>query len=154
MAVEIERKFLIVKDKLPALEKGTPIEQGYIPTANETTVRIRIAGDNAFLCVKSPKDNFSRHEYEFAIPVIDAREMLGVACHAQRIEKLRYLVSLQELTWEIDVFLGANKGLIVAEVELQTEDQSVLLPEWIEKEVTEDNRYSNYALAMNPYKLW
>jgi adenylate cyclase len=154
LAVEIERKFLIVQDKLPALENGTPIEQGYIPTANKTTVRVRITGNNAFLCVKSPKRNFSRLEFEFAIPVIDAREMLGVACHAQRIEKLRYLVPLQELTWEVDVFLGANKGLIVAEVELQSEDQSVPLPEWIEEEVTEDNRYSNYALAMHPYNLW
>jgi len=154
LAVEIERKFLILENKLPILESGTAIEQGYIPTENGTTVRVRVAGDNGFLCIKSQAYNFSRHEYEFAIPLADAREMLNKVCHAQTIEKLRYLVRHQDLIWEIDSYQGANKGLIVAEVELQSEDQPIQLPEWIDIEVTDDPRYSNYSLALNPYINW
>ena len=154
MAIEIERKFLILADKLPDLENGTPMEQGYIPTSNGTTVRVRVAGERAFLCIKTQTNHFSRHEYEFPIPVNDAREMLNLACHSQRIEKNRYLISYQGLQWEIDVFLGENSGLIVAEVELQSEDQPVPLPGWIDLEVTNESRYSNYDLAMNAYCNW
>lgn len=154
MALEIERKFAVLADKLPALENGTTISQGYIPTANGTTVRVRIAGNNAFLCIKTQADNFSRHEYEFPVPVDDAVEMLDKVCHDRKIEKCRYLVSQHKLQWEIDVFHGENEGLIIAEVELNSEQDQVTLPEWIDCEVTNDPRYSNYALALEPYGSW
>ena len=154
MAVEIERKFLIVKDKLPVLDNDIAIEKGYIPTKNGTTVRVRIAGENACLCIKSQPNNFSRNEYEFAIPINDAREMFEEICNSQPIVKLRYLIAHQDLRWEIDVFDGRNRGLIVAEVELLSEDQKVHLPEWVAKEVTRDKRYNNSYLALNPYSTW
>jgi len=154
LAVEIERKFLIIKDKLPVLDNGIAIEQGYIPTKNGATVRVRITGENAFLCIKSQPSNFSRNEYEFAIPISDAREMLEKVCNSQPIVKLRFLIPHQGFLWEIDVFDGENKGLIVAEVELLSEDQQVHLPEWVAKEVTSDKRYNNSYLALNPYSTW
>lgn len=154
MAIEIERKFLILPDKLPRLENGTRIEQGYIPTENGTTVRVRLADELAFLCIKSPASSFSRNEYEFAIPQTEATEMLTKVCHSQRVEKYRHRITHNGMLWELDVFLGSNQGLVVAEVELQSEDQTVDLPEWIGEEVTKDGRYSNYALAMNPWCNW
>lgn len=154
MALEIERKFLIATDKLPALDNGIPIVQGYIPTSNGTTVRVRIAGEQGFICVKSRKTQLSRNEYEFPIPIADARELLANACHDRRIEKHRFLIPQQELKWEIDVFHGSNKGLIVAEIELQSEDQIFALPDWICDEVTYDNKYSNFNLTIHPYSHW
>lgn len=153
MAIEIERKFLVKVDKLPRLENGMRIVQGYIPTVNGTTVRVRLAGEKAFLGVKSVASGFSRHEYEFPIPLEDAREMQREVCLAA-IEKQRYFIPQGEVTWEIDVFGGENEGLIVAEVELQSEDQSITLPDWIAEEVTLDPRFGNYSLARDPYSTW
>jgi adenylate cyclase len=154
MTIEIERKFLVRSDKLPELTQGVRIEQAYIPTGNGSTVRVRLAGDQAFIAVKGRASNLSRREYEFAIPVADATEMLGTVCAEARVEKRRYLLEHAGLTWEVDVFEGANEGLLVAEVELDTEDQFVELPEWVGDEVSLDRRYSNYSLALYPYNNW
>ena len=154
MAIEIERKFLVKVDKLPRLENGLRITQAYIPTANGTTVRVRLAGEKAFLGVKTLASGFSRHEYEFPIPPEDAREMLREVCLAAAIEKQRFFIQQGQLTWEIDVFGGKNEGLIVAEIELQSEDQSVTLPDWIAEEVTLDPRFGNCSLSRDPYSTW
>ena len=154
MAIEIERKFLVVSDKLPALQNATLIQQAYIPTANGTTVRVRLAGDQASLAIKTQAGNLTRREYEFAIPVLDAREMLREVCLANLVEKQRFPVQHGGLTWEIDVFRGSNDGLIVAEVELDREDQKLDLPLWVDEEVTYDLRYSNYNLATSPFFSW
>ena len=102
MAIEIERKFLVLGNELPALTRGTPIKQGYIPTANGTTVRVRLAGDNAYLCLKSPARNITRQEYEYAIPLSDGQEMLELFSVNHSIEKHRYLIDHNELRWELD----------------------------------------------------
>ncbi|MBT8147861.1 MAG: CYTH domain-containing protein [Gammaproteobacteria bacterium] len=154
MAIEIERKFLVIRHKLPALHNPTPIQQAYIPTTNNTTVRIRLAGQRALLTIKSRAVNLTRSEYEFPIPFEDAREMLDEVCSTNLVEKQRYLVPYAGLTWEIDVFHGSNDGLIIAEVELEQEDQQVDLPDWAGEEVSHDPRYNNHSLAMSPYSSW
>jgi len=154
VAIEIERKFLVKSGKLPALHNAILIQQAYIPTANGTTVRVRLAGDKALLGIKSQAVNLTRREYEFLIPVADAKEMLKEVCSANLVEKQRYLVQHAGLTWEIDVFQGNNDGLIVAEVELDSEDQQIDLPHWVDEEVSGDPRYSNYNLATMPYCSW
>lgn len=154
MAIEIERKFLVHADRLPPLEHGLHIEQAYVPTSNGTTVRVRVAGEQAFIGIKTRKTQLSRLEYEFPVPVDDAREMLALVCTTGHIMKRRYLIPQGELTWEIDVFGAENEGLIVAELELPLEDQSFELPDWIDREVTLDPRYSNYNLSQSPYRRW
>ncbi len=154
MAIEIERKFLVHSDQLPPLENGMPIQQAYVPTANGTTVRIRIAGDRAFLAIKADAGGISRLEYEYIIPNTDAQELLEKICSTGHIEKHRYLIPQGDLTWEIDVFGGDNQGLIVAELELTSEHQEVELPCWIDREVTRDPRFSNYSLSRAPYRTW
>ncbi|MGL5033582.1 MAG: CYTH domain-containing protein [Microcystaceae cyanobacterium] len=154
MATEIERKFLVIGDPWRSLSKGKPYRQGYIPTQDHTTVRIRIAGDQGFLTIKSKTEGISRREYEYEIPFGDANEMLDNLCQKPLIEKIRYRIRIDNLIWEVDEFAGDNQGLIVAEVELETEDQAVILPDWIGEEVTGDNRYYNSNLAQFPYRLW
>ena len=154
MAFEIERKFLVQHDKLPALHDATLIQQAYIPTSNSTTVRIRLAETRALLTIKTQAVNLTRREYEYAIPVVDAREMLEEVCGDNLVEKQRYLVQHAGLTWEIDVFMGNNQGLIVAEVELEREDQHIDLPDWVDEEVSHDRRYSNFYLSTTPYSSW
>ena len=154
MAIEIERKFLVHHDRLPALSSGQRIQQAYIPTTNGTTVRVRLAGDTAYLGLKTRTENFSRNEYEFPIPVSDANEMLDKVCGTARIEKMRYLVTFGGNTWEVDIFEGLNAGLIVAEIELSSEAQQFERPEWIADEVTSDPRFSNFRLATIPFSYW
>ncbi|MCB1671039.1 MAG: CYTH domain-containing protein [Gammaproteobacteria bacterium] len=154
MAMEIERKFLVRAERLPVLENGIYIEQAYIPTTNGTTVRIRLAGELAFLTIKTKASGFSRREYEYQIPVADAQEILQEACPIGHIEKRRYLIPQDALVWEIDIFGGDNEGLIVAELELESEQQEVELPDWIDREVTLDPRFSNFSLSRVPYKSW
>jgi CYTH domain-containing protein len=154
MAIEIERKFLVLSDKLPELKDGIPIKQGYISTTDGINVRVRLAGDKAFLCVKSPARNISRAEYEYEIPPRDGQEMLESVCSLQLVEKHRYHLHHEGLLWEVDIFSGANQGLILAEIELTSEDQSINTPHWIGEEVTLNSRYSNSQLAMIPYCNW
>lgn len=154
MALEIERKFLVHKDRLPGLVGGCRMLQAYIPTSNGTTVRVRLEGDQAFLCVKTRATNFTRREFQYCVPVGDAMEMLEFACDPARVEKTRFVVNHAGTGWEIDVFSGANEGLVVAEVELLSEDQQLELPAWVAEEVTHDPRYSNFRLARNPVSTW
>ena len=154
MGVEIERKFLVDETKLPTLTEGYTIKQGYIQTANFNTVRVRIRDKEAFLTLKSSSQGSKRLEYEYSIPLQDAQEVLENLCQKPFIDKKRYLIEHQGHAWELDIFEGENKGLIVAEVELQSEDETFALPEWVEKEVTEDKRYANSNLIANPYLNW
>ena len=154
MAVEIERKFLVKSDEWRALAVGRLYCQGYLPTAAGKTVRVRIVGDQGYLTIKGPSNGTTRAEFEYLIPVEDATEMLETLCETPLIKKKRYKIMIDDLTWEVDEFLGENKGLIIAEVELQDENQAISLPDWIGKEVSDDSRYYNSSLVKNPYCQW
>ncbi|WP_448872534.1 CYTH domain-containing protein [Desulfobulbus propionicus] len=154
MALEIERKFLLATDQWRGLAAGVHYRQGYLHASRECTVRIRIAGSKAYLTVKGATHNASRSEYEYAIPLEDARAMLDELCSQPQIEKLRYTIPYQGFTWEVDEFLGMNQGLIIAEIELSDERQNFPKPEWIGREVTGDSRYYNAALCQAPYSNW
>lgn len=154
MAVEIERKFLVLKEKLPPLHNGELIFQSYVPTSNNSTVRVRLCGATAFLTLKGPTHGISRAEFEYPIPAVDAHEMLTRLCSPGAIEKTRYKVLNDGMIWEIDVFAGVNSGLIVAEIELESETQQFKRPEWVGAEVSADMRYSNQALMSTPWSTW
>jgi len=152
MATEIERKFLVIGD---AWRIGNPtlFVQGYLNREAHATVRVRVAGDQAMLTVKGKVQGLSRAEYEYPIPMADARAMLKL-CEGPLIEKKRWLWSAGDLIWEIDEFLGENAGLVVAEVELESEDQPIELPDWIGIEVSHDERYFNSNLSRVPFLDW
>jgi adenylate cyclase len=154
MAIEIERKFLVKDDRWRSLGSGKAYSQGYIPTQNQTTVRIRVAGEQGFITIKGSSVGCARSEFEYPIPIADAREMLATLCVPPLIEKTRYRVEWEGLTWEIDEFAGENQGLIVAEVELNEVNQAIALPDWIGEEVTQDPRYYNSNLAKHPFQQW
>jgi len=154
MAKEIERKFLVVGDAWRGLVPGIRYRQGYLSTVKERTVRVRRAGEKAFLTVKGLSVGATRAEFEYAIPPTDAEEMLDALCERPIVEKTRYRIPFTGLTWEVDEFAGANAGLIVAEVELADEAQAFALPDWIGREVTGDPRYFNANLVARPYSTW
>lgn len=154
MGLEIERKFLIDINKIESLGNGYEIKQGYIQTKDKTAVRVRVKGNEAFLTIKGENVGATRVEFEYSIPLDDANEMLEKLCSKPIIDKIRYLVKHKNHTWEIDVFFKENEGLIVAEVELEDENESVELPEWVVKEVTGDARYYNSNLLENPFSKW
>ena len=154
MGKEIERKYLIKKDDWRELAKGTVYRQGYLSTVKERTVRVRTIDDNGYLTIKGITVGATRAEYEYEIPAKDANYMLNELCEKPIIEKKRYVVDHEDLTWEIDEFDGENLGLIVAEVELTAEDQKIALPDWIGEEVTGDPRYFNSNLIKHPYSKW
>ncbi len=148
MAKEIERKFLVVDDSYKVLASGSRhIAQAYLSADPDATVRVRIAGDSAFLTVKSRNIGASRGEWEYPVPVEDARQMLAL-CRSGLIDKTRYFVpGADGLTWEVDEFHGPHDGLVVAEVELPAEDVCPALPAFVGREVTGDARYYNSSLA-------
>ena len=154
MAKEIERKFLVNGDAWRALAKGTMYRQGYLNSAKERTVRIRTADEKAFLTVKGITVGAVRSEYEYEIPFDEGNAMLEQLAEKPLIEKRRYKIPVAGVTWEIDEFLGDNAGLIVAEVELTSEDQVFDKPAWLGKEVTGDPRYYNANLIKNPFTHW
>jgi hypothetical protein len=154
MPKEIERKFLVKGDSWRGLAKSQFYQQGYIDTINQTTIRIRIVGEKGFLTIKGKSQGITRSEYEYQIPLADAQQMLQELCQKPQIQKNRYQIQVKELLWEVDEFLGDNSGLIIAEVELENEDQIIELPEWIAQEVSHDPRYLNYNLAKFSYKNW
>jgi adenylate cyclase len=150
MGTEIERKFLVTSDAWKAsASPGLRIRQGYLSSDKDRTVRVRIAGDQAFLTVKGLTRGSSRPEFEYPVPVQDGEEMIAM-CERPLLEKTRHRVDHGGLTWEIDVFSGDNTGLILAEVELERADQPVSLPPWAGLEVTNDARYYNVNLAKRP----
>ncbi len=154
MAKEIERKFLVNGDDWRKLADGVAYRQGYLSTVKERTVRVRTIGDDGYLTIKGVTVGATRSEFEYPIPAGDANEMLDELCEKPIIEKNRYKIPLGGVTWEVDEFLGVNDGLIVAEVELRTEDQSFPKPDWIGDEVTGDPRYFNANLIARPFSTW
>lgn len=156
MKTEIERKFLVVGDAWRAVAGvGELYEQGYISSGPEKiTVRVRRAGDRGFLTLKGPTEGISRSEMEYEIPAEEADFMLRNFCGNRIVSKTRYLLEINGLTWEVDEFSGKNSGLILAEIELETEDQPFEKPSWMSKEVSFDPRYFNAALARNPFSDW
>ncbi len=155
MAQEIERKFLVINDRWRALATGEPYRQGYLATARPgQSVRVRIAGAQGYLTIKGPTQGLTRAEFEYAIPVSDAEEMLETLCDRPLIEKKRYRLPIGNLVWEIDEFTGENAGLIVAEVELLSEDQPFEKPDWLGREVSGEARYYNASLVKSPYSDW
>ncbi|MCB1649560.1 MAG: CYTH domain-containing protein [Pseudomonadales bacterium] len=154
MAIEIERKYLVIADRLPPLHNGERIVQAYIPTANRSTVRVRLCDARAYLTLKGPSQGISRAEFEYHIPLADAQDILAGLCGPERIEKTRYDLMYQGMHWEVDVFEGANAGLILAEIELPSETTPYELPGWVGADVSADLRYSNQALMSAPWPQW
>ena len=156
MAVEIERKFLVLDDsyKHEAFAKSH-IQQGYICSERGRTVRIRIRDEHAYITIKGPSldGGLSRYEFEQEIPLDDAQKLLTL-CDPGMIDKVRWLVKSGEHTFEVDEFFGDNEGLVMAEVELRTADEQPVFPHFIGKEVTGDRRYYNSQLRRNPYRNW
>ncbi len=151
MAKEIERKFLVINNDYKKGIDGTLYKQGYLSTNPQRTVRIRTVGNRGYLTIKGLSKSAVRSEYEYSIPYEDAKELL-LLCEKPLIEKYRYLVSYKGNTWEVDEFRGENEGLIIAEIELESEDQHIELPSWAGTEVTLDPRYYNSNLVHNPFK--
>jgi adenylate cyclase len=154
MPVEIERKFLVDTRGLGELPAGKRYRQGYLPAAGNISVRARICDDAAWLTIKGETTGASRLEFEYPIPVTDASDILESLCQGSIIDKTRHLVEHAGHTWEIDVFAGDNAGLVIAEVELESEDEAVDLPGWVAGEVTQDPRYYNASLVTDPYCDW
>lgn len=153
MATEIERKFLLKDDGWREGGVGTEICQGYAHLPNGV-FRVRIYGAKAFLTVKGKLKGLSRAEFEYEIPVPDARAMLEAICEKPYIQKQRFLIKFDQKTWEIDQFYGENEGLTLAEIELNAEDETFKRPKWLGREVSDDFRYYNSNLVKNPYCNW
>ena len=154
MGKEIERKFLIEGDAWRSLARGIKYRQGYLNSVKERVVRVRTIDDKGFLTVKGITTGATRMEFEYEIPVADANAMLDELCERHLIEKKRYKIEFRGFIWEVDEFFGENQGLIVAEVELESEDQRYEKPEWIGDELTGDPKYFNSNLVQNPYLKW
>jgi adenylate cyclase len=161
MPIEIERKFLVIGDGWrTAAHKVVPMAQGYLNDlaamdagAMKASVRVRIAGDEAYLNLKSRELGHTRQEFDYPIPVEDARALFAL-CVGGLVDKRRHYVEFEGRVWEVDEFLDGNAGLIVAEIELEAADAVFAKPEWIGEEVTDEPRYYNLALATRPYSQW
>lgn len=161
MAIEIERKFLVTNDGWrDAAHAVVPMAQGYLNDlgavqsgAQKASVRIRVQGELAYLNIKSRELGHTRQEYEYPVPVADARALLEL-CVGGLVDKRRHLVRVGAHLWEVDEFLGENAGLVVAEIELASADEAFVRPDWIGAEVTDQSRYYNLALAAHPYARW
>jgi len=154
MGKEIEKKFLIANEDWRGLAEGLHYFQGYLSTQKDKTVRVRTIGEKGFLTVKGRTIGEARLEFEYEIPVKDARELLRELCHQPLIEKKRHKIPFDGFTWEVDEFAGENQGLIFAEIELKYEGQTFSKPQWIGKEVTGDSKYYNANLVNTPYRDW
>ena len=155
MATEIERKFLILNDNWrKEADDGVHMIQGYMGSNEKSSIRIRVNGERANLNIKSKTIGIQRSEYDYDIPLDEAKEMLDALCDTPLIEKTRYHVMHDGHEWEIDVFAGDNEGLVVAELELSSPDEEFSMPDWAGKDVSEDPRYYNICLVTNPYKNW
>jgi len=156
MGQEIERKYLLKNDLWrPLAERSVRMKQRYLPLCEDAgSGRVRIAGDHAFLTLKTRVKGFSRGEFEYEIPIADAEQIMDSICTGPTVEKMRYIVPFAGHVWEIDEFAGANAGLILAEIELRSETETFELPPWIGGDVTGDVRYYNSVLAEHPYSEW
>ena len=155
MAKEIERKFLLSDDGWrQASDGGTRLRQGYLSTAPERNVRVRIKGEKAYLTVKGKTEGVTRLEFEYEVPLTDAETLLDKLCERPLIEKVRHRIEHGGRVWEIDEFGGENAGLVLAEVELEDENQTFEIPSWLGDEVSDDPRYYNASLIRAPYSTW
>lgn len=154
MGTEIERKFLVIGDEWRSLGQGTVYSQGYLVSEPHRTVRVRIAGEQGFITIKGATEGISRAEFEYKIPVEDAKELLETLCDRPFIQKTRYKIHSNGLLWEVDEFEGDNAGLILAEVELEDAEQAIDLPAWIGDDVSHDSRYYNSNLVKFPVSQW
>lgn len=156
MAFEIEYKFLVDTTFWQRPEGGIRMRQGYVATKDGTTVRVRIAGEKAYLTLKDHAAGLTRHEFEYEIPVADAETLLDTMCAKPQVDKIRYRIPAAEpgLVWEVDEFLGDNAPLVTAEIELPAEDTPFTRPAWLGADVSDDHRYKNNNLARNPYSTW
>jgi adenylate cyclase len=154
MGIEIERKFLVVGKDWKDGADGRRLRQGYLSLDKERTVRVRVAGEAAWLTVKGPTTGFARREFEYAIPPADAHQLLDGLCLRPIIEKTRYELRHAGHRWEVDEFEGANAGLVVAEIELERPDEPFARPPWLGREVSDDPRYFNASLVRHPFRDW
>jgi adenylate cyclase len=154
MHTEIERKFLVNTDLWEPQDGGEYYKQGYISANAKRVVRVRVAGQRAYLCIKSLVSNITRHEFEYEIPVDDAELLLEQFCKKPLVEKYRHKETHYGKLWEIDVFHAENDGLVVAEIELESESEEIDLPPFVTREVSTDQRYFNFNLHKHPFKLW
>ncbi|HEY8100956.1 MAG TPA: CYTH domain-containing protein [Burkholderiaceae bacterium] len=154
MSVEIERKFLVRGVDWKTLGDRVSIRQGYLSSHPERIVRIRIQDTTAMLTIKGRTIGATRGEWEYPIPIEDARRFLDDLCEKPIIEKIRHRISYEGMLWEVDEFFGENLGLVVAEIELLTEDQVFVKPNWVGDEVTHDSRYANANLLRHPFAKW
>ena len=154
MNQEIERKFLLRDESWRGLGQATPIRQGYLSSDPDRVVRVRIAGDAAFLTIKSRMVGLTRGEWEYPLPLDEAQTLLESLCIRPIIDKVRHRIPYAGMVWEVDEFFGDNAGLVVAEIELSAEDQAFDKPEWIGAEVSDDVRYFNANLLKHPYCSW
>lgn len=154
MAIEIEKKFLLNYLPFSLMTDKEYIEQGYIVREKNKSVRVRLYGNKGFITIKSDLKGILRREYEYSVPKEDAKEMLLFICEKPLIQKNRYKVLFNGLEWTIDEFKKENKGLLLAEIELNSSDQKFELPDWIGKEVSHDPKYYNVNLIRNPYSKW
>ncbi len=154
MGIEIEKKFLLANEGWRRLAQGTTYRQGYLNASKERTVRVRTIDDKGYLTIKGKSVGATRMEFEYEIPVTEAKTLLEELCLHPIIHKKRYTIEVDGNTWEVDEFFGENKGLLVAEIELQHEEQAFKKPSWIGKEVTTDIRYYNSLLSQHPYSKW
>lgn len=153
MGIEIERKFLVKNSSWMAnADQGRVCRQGYLLWDGGMTVRVRVIGAQAFLTIKGRSKGISQKEFEYEIPGADAEDLLDLC--GNLVEKIRYLISYDDMVWELDVFAGANEGLVMAEIELESESQKFGLPDWAGAEVTGDPRYYNAYLANHPFTGW
>ena len=154
MGKEIERKFLVKGSYFKKMCIGHLYKQGYLNSNPDRTVRLRLVGNKGFLTIKSKRNGITREEFEYEIPYTDAEEILHSICEKPFIEKTRYLYKYNGHIWEIDEFHGENEGLVIAEIELENENDNFSIPEWIGEEVTHEYKYTNSSLVTNPYKNW
>ncbi|MDA0778309.1 MAG: CYTH domain-containing protein [Bacteroidetes bacterium] len=154
MAQEIERKFRVANDDWRAMAtSSSSLKQGYLSSSAEATVRVRLEDNHGTLTIKSKTKGITRNEFEYAIPAQEAKELL-MLCKGPLIEKIRFRILQENHMWEIDVFEGDNDGLIIAEIELTSEDDYFAKPQWLGEEVSGDSRYYNSNLATHPYVKW
>lgn len=155
MALEIERKFLVRADAWREAAAGADrLVQGYVANTARCSVRIRVAGESAWLSLKGMQPGTTRHEFEYPVPVADALHALETMCEGPRLEKLRHRVPAGRHVFEVDEFLGASAGLVIAEVELGAEDEEFERPAWLGEEVTLEPRYYSFVLARTPFATW
>ncbi len=154
MGIEIERKFLLAGDGWRALGAPVLLRQGYLASDPDRTVRVRVEGGQGTLTIKGRSTGAARGEWEYPIPLPDANELLDRLCQQPLIEKYRRRIPFGQHVWEVDEFLGANQGLVVAEIELNAEDEAFDKPDWIGDEVTHDRRYFNSSLVSLPFSRW